>query len=314
VRKLQELPGIGVSRATKILALTDQRNLGIYDSHAAASLRPITEGGKPLIRVPPGMSKKLQGTSPVSQKQLADDYPKYNAVLRRLLENAEQDSKYGKAFRRVADVERALFGASRSDVTAPAGGGPAGASATLRGARGVPGTLIAGAAPGALRDSAALRAGNLDGRTFLIRRVKEGGLAGAASGATKIAERFGKATSGIAAHAQGGARAGGVAAIVGALAEMPAVMRNEVPLRDFVENRGLDLVEGGGGKLAGSLVVAAAAAAPFEAPVIVVGAGVIGAGILTTRTLRPARRWVGERQHWRSGRDQSSGAVDDAGE
>src|SRR5947209_17061625 len=44
VKRLQELPGVGVSRATKVLALADQMNLGIYDSHAAAALRPIANG------------------------------------------------------------------------------------------------------------------------------------------------------------------------------------------------------------------------------------------------------------------------------
>jgi hypothetical protein len=92
-----------------------------YDSRAAAALDSIRVRGNPLVAVPPRRSRKLRSARWVSQARLASEYPKYTAVLRRLREKAQEDENYRKTFKRVADIERALFGAQ--DLDAPASDG-----------------------------------------------------------------------------------------------------------------------------------------------------------------------------------------------
>lgn len=214
VRRLCELHGVGVSRATKVLALSDQRNLGIYDSRAASALNRYAAA--PMVPVPPGRSKALQGAKAVSPERLVQAYPKYNAALRRLLENAQQDSRYGHYFRRVADVERALFSSSQAEnrpatkigQLAPRTGLT---SRTRESGR----AALLGAMPGAIVDARSVIRGELPVREFTLRRFREAGLAGLSHAVTSQVGRIGKATAGAKAHLQGGARAATVGVVVG---------------------------------------------------------------------------------------------------
>lgn len=279
LRRLRELPGIGVSRATKILALSDQQNLGVYDSHAAAALSSIRKGDRPLIAVPPGQSKGLKGTSTASQERLTRDYPKYTAVLRRLLENAKRDQRYARTFKGVADLEQALFSSHRGPDTAETGEVRSrpivAAGSTVRDSVGA---ALAGAAIGAVSDLPELHSGKLSWREARKRRLRDGFRSGTAGAAASVAKRFGKATSGPALHLQNGARAAVVGVIIGTVNDSGAVIRGELRPRAFVENRALDAGEAGISRMAGGVVVFGFAAAPFEAPVIVVGGSVLLVG------------------------------------
>ncbi|MGH2797417.1 MAG: hypothetical protein ACRDM0_07025 [Thermoleophilaceae bacterium] len=297
LRRLRGLSGVGVSRASKILALSDQKNLGVYDSHAAAAVESITDGGKPLIAVPPGRSQGLRDRPPVSQERLNRDYPKFTATLRRLLENAKQDERYAAIFKGASDIEQALFSSHRQEgAAAPEPSGGPGVGGAVRESVNAG---IAGAAVGAVGDLAELRRGNLSWRDAARRRLRDGLRGGAAGAATSVAKQFGKATDGPRAHVQGGARAALVGVVVGGANELPAVVRGELHPRDFAENRLLDAGEAGIGRLAGGGVVILFAAAPFEAPVVVVGGSVLVVGAGVSRAVRPVRHGVARRQEKR---------------
>jgi hypothetical protein len=300
VQRLRQLRGVGVSRATKLLALSDQKNLGIYDSHAAAALSLIRDGDKPLVAVPPGKSPELRGGPSLSQERLAQEFPKYTAVLRRLLENAQHDEKYGRAFERVADVERSLFASHRgAEAASPDRGQAVGAPAPVSGIPGVARAAFVGAAPGAVADLPSLVRGAITVREYGKRRARAAGLSSAANAVARQAERVGKAATGTRAHLQGGARSAAVSVVVGGIAEAAAVVRGEVRLRDYTENRILDAADAGGGRVAAGLAVTALAAAPFEAPAIVTGVVVFGTGAAVSRAVRPIRRRVARVQHAR---------------
>ncbi|MDQ3740604.1 MAG: hypothetical protein M3389_06630 [Actinomycetota bacterium] len=313
VNRLRQLRGIGVSRATKVLALADEANLGIYDSHAAAALQSITQDGKPLVPVPPGKSRQVRGLPTASQDQLAEAYPTYTAVLRRLLENAQKDRRFGKRFRRVADIEKALFASSRggSSTSGATVGQEAGALGTHTGARAPTGrtgrAAVFGAAPGALRDARALLDGSMTPRTFLRRRAGEGARAGAVHVFRGNVERIGKAESLRGAHAQAGARAGVVNFVAGGLVDAPALIRGEMRPRDFLEHRGLDFADGGGTYL----VAAGVALAPVEAPAAAAGAVVIGGGLVVSAGVNRVRRRVQRAQDARASRRRSEAAQSD---
>ena len=52
--ELVRLPGIGISRASKILALANQREFGIYDSRSAHGMSDLCDASRRLIAIPPG--------------------------------------------------------------------------------------------------------------------------------------------------------------------------------------------------------------------------------------------------------------------
>lgn len=104
--KEPKLGGVGISRASKMLALSDLDLYGIYDSRAANQLRPITDSaGKPLIPVPSG--RTIRGT--YGDKALG--FENYTWVLRYML------ILFGKqpecANWKVSDVELGLYGWSK---------------------------------------------------------------------------------------------------------------------------------------------------------------------------------------------------------
>lgn len=103
VREFCALPGVGPSRATKLLALSSQATLGIYDSSAAAALNQAAGG--PVVPEPPAQGS----TSGPSQDALADGFARYTDILRALHDRASNDEELAAQFGRVSDIELALF-------------------------------------------------------------------------------------------------------------------------------------------------------------------------------------------------------------
>lgn len=104
--------GIGISRASKVLALSDQKSLGIYDSRAAHGLRDLELEGKRLIPIPPGrVVKGDRGANYLA------GFETYTYVLRYLHRLAFQDPLFLDW--RVADYEIAIFSRSRQAFKRP---------------------------------------------------------------------------------------------------------------------------------------------------------------------------------------------------
>lgn len=109
--ELTMLEGIGISRASKILALSDQKFFGIYDSRSAHGLSDLCCDGKRLIPVPPGRVIKGDIFSP---REFCSAFQLYNHVLRFFWELAQKDLSLSSDFSRVADLEIAFFTRSRA--------------------------------------------------------------------------------------------------------------------------------------------------------------------------------------------------------
>lgn len=107
---LIKLDGIGISRASKILALSNQDELAIYDSHAANGLSGLIHNSYRIIPIPPG--RKIKGDS-LSQVEFCKAFEKYIWILTFLRNCAQANDEIGKHFRRVADLEIAFFSKSR---------------------------------------------------------------------------------------------------------------------------------------------------------------------------------------------------------
>jgi len=108
---LTRLPGIGISRASKILALSDQNNLGIYDSRAAHGLSDLYYDGQRMIPIPPG--KVIAGDSHFATDNFCSAFERYIWVLRYLHICCQMDSSLSRNFSRVSDLEIAFFSRSR---------------------------------------------------------------------------------------------------------------------------------------------------------------------------------------------------------
>jgi len=110
-KALVELPGIGISRATKVLALSNQNELGIYDSRSAHGLSELSDAGRQIVPIPPGRVIAGDNKPPMA---LCEAFQEYIWVLRYLRCLAKQDGVLRTEFARVADIEMALFSKSRS--------------------------------------------------------------------------------------------------------------------------------------------------------------------------------------------------------
>jgi hypothetical protein len=110
--KLLELPKIGISRASKVLGLSDQSEFGIYDSRSAHGMSDLFDSSsRHLILIPPG--RVLAGDRG-TKSQYCTAFENYIWVLREFRRLAAADSSLHKAFPRVADLEIAFFARSRS--------------------------------------------------------------------------------------------------------------------------------------------------------------------------------------------------------
>ncbi|MEN6327711.1 MAG: hypothetical protein ABFD18_16080 [Syntrophomonas sp.] len=108
---LTSLPGIGISRASKILALSDQSNLGIYDSRAAHGLSDLSFNGFRLLPIPPG--RVISGDSHLSTEHFCTAFENYIWVLRYFVTCCQKDPSLSQHFIRVSDLEIAFFSRSR---------------------------------------------------------------------------------------------------------------------------------------------------------------------------------------------------------
>jgi len=54
---LSKIKGVGISRASKVLAISNQNIYGIYDSRTALALKDIQISGKPILPIPPGQQR-----------------------------------------------------------------------------------------------------------------------------------------------------------------------------------------------------------------------------------------------------------------
>lgn len=97
--------GIGISRASKLLALSDEGRFGIYDSRVGRGLADFTVHGRHVVEVPSGRGER--GTT-TSGPALAQGFAVCTDVLRQLATFAG-GGRAGEVLRRPADVEMALF-------------------------------------------------------------------------------------------------------------------------------------------------------------------------------------------------------------
>ncbi len=111
-RALVKLPRVGISRASKVLALSDQLELGIYDSRSAHGLSDLVDrAGRRIITIPPG--RVIPG-DPRTKDEFCRGFEKYIYSLRYLRNLALEDSSLSAVSWRVADIEMAFFMRSRS--------------------------------------------------------------------------------------------------------------------------------------------------------------------------------------------------------
>ncbi len=107
-RTLRSLKGVGISRASKLLALSNQNIYGIYDSRSALALKDIQYNKVPIIPIPPGQQRPS-----ISSGDFNVGFEHYQWVLRYML------PKFRKEFTesihwRVADIEIGLWVVGRS--------------------------------------------------------------------------------------------------------------------------------------------------------------------------------------------------------
>jgi hypothetical protein len=106
------LPRIGISRASKVLALSNQLELGIYDSRSAHGLSDLVDrNGCHIVAIPPG--RVIRGDSK-TKAGYCRTFEKYIWVLRFLRKLASEVSTWRGPLQRIADLEMAFFMRSRS--------------------------------------------------------------------------------------------------------------------------------------------------------------------------------------------------------
>ena len=108
---ITQLTGVGIARGSKILALSNQRDFAIYDSHAAHGLSDLRFSGRPLVPIPPGFA--VPGDTAYSKADFCREFPKYTWIIRYLRDRARVDPALRPHFRRAADIEIAFFCRSR---------------------------------------------------------------------------------------------------------------------------------------------------------------------------------------------------------
>jgi hypothetical protein len=114
--ELTKLNNMGISGASKLLALSDQTNLGIYDSRSAHGISDLVINGKSLLLIPPGRSTKVTGDANLPQVQYCYSFQVYTWVLQFLRDKALLNPNLNEHFKRVADIEIAYFARSRAGL------------------------------------------------------------------------------------------------------------------------------------------------------------------------------------------------------
>jgi len=94
--------GVGISRASKIIGLSDQENLCIYDSRVGVAIKTLTHNGERRIKIPPGYNREYDTCT---QPEYAQNYQWLIWILEEIRDYMNtQGCTY-----RLADVEMALF-------------------------------------------------------------------------------------------------------------------------------------------------------------------------------------------------------------
>lgn len=103
-KTLMGIRGVGISRATKIIGLSDQNRLCIYDSRVGHALRSLRKNSAKVILCPPDMSYK-RDCDQTSKNGWAMNYERLIWTLQIMLKYFNAKSLYF----RMADIEMALF-------------------------------------------------------------------------------------------------------------------------------------------------------------------------------------------------------------
>lgn len=111
---LCRLKFIGISSASKVLALADQARYGVYDSRIAHGLSDLVVDGKRALLIPPG--RVVAGDVGVPNAVFCAEFAKFNALLAHFHALAQQDAELKVHFSRVSDLEIAFFARSRSGL------------------------------------------------------------------------------------------------------------------------------------------------------------------------------------------------------
>jgi len=101
-KTLLDLEGVGISRASKILGLSDQDNLSIYDSRIGNALKNLKHENSKIILCPPGYNRP---GDTVSNNVWAEQYQRLIWILEVIQDHLNDK---GHTFR-IADIEMALF-------------------------------------------------------------------------------------------------------------------------------------------------------------------------------------------------------------
>jgi hypothetical protein len=110
--ELTQLKGVGISRATKIIALSNQDDFAIYDSRTGHALRDLTIHRKRMLLIPVG--RVIPGDKGISSNTFCNEFVKYTAVIQEL-RNLAKNEPFAKEFRRASDIELYLFSRSRRE-------------------------------------------------------------------------------------------------------------------------------------------------------------------------------------------------------
>jgi len=104
VLELMKTKGVGISRASKIVGLSNQEKLCIYDSRVGHALRDLKKGGIKLIKCPPDQGFKRDWDKGTKMSR-AIDYERLIWTMEVLREYFKTKNRSLRA----ADIEIALF-------------------------------------------------------------------------------------------------------------------------------------------------------------------------------------------------------------
>lgn len=111
--ELIQLKGVGISRATKIIGLSNQYDFAIYDSRTGHSLKDLAIENKRILLIPTG--RVIHGDKGVSSQMFCKEFVKYIAIIRELRDLAKNEC-FAEEFQRASDIEMALFSRSQLET------------------------------------------------------------------------------------------------------------------------------------------------------------------------------------------------------
>ena len=104
VKTLIEIQGVGISRASKIIGLSDQNKLCIYDSRVGNALKDLRKDNMKLILCPPDQSYK-RDFDQANNRRWATNYERLIWTIE-IMQEYFREKTYSL---RTADIEMALF-------------------------------------------------------------------------------------------------------------------------------------------------------------------------------------------------------------